>query len=69
MNLLIRIFEMPMGPAVLLLLGIAVYYLAGIKRTLADYPPHRHEGKKIFYPKGMAPEKAQEMEEPSKAGA
>jgi len=60
MELLVRILELPMGPALLVIGLVGVYYLAQIKRLMSDFPPHRHVGKEILYPKRLAPEKMEE---------
>lgn len=43
-----------------------------ITRGLAlfqEYPPHRHVGKEIIYPKGMKPEDPEQMEHSNAAHA
>jgi hypothetical protein len=48
------------------LLVPTVALLWKVTRGLAifqEFPPHRHVGKDVFYPKGMKPEPPQELEE------
>jgi len=35
--------------------------------VLQEYPPHRHVGKQVLYPKGMKPEHSEDLEEHSSA--
>lgn len=64
-DVVLTIITVALLPTLALLLKIA-YSLW----VFQEYPPHRHEGKKIFYPKGMSPGRMQELEEDHKtAGA
>jgi hypothetical protein len=49
----------------ILAFGVAVPIILSslrIRSILKDFPPHRHIGSRIFYPKNYEPSKAGEME-------
>jgi len=55
-DLIIKIIELLLGGGIFATLIKGLFALNRFLFLMGEYPPHRHVGRKIQYPKGYAPD-------------